>query len=115
MSQSPFHQTVPTSRSTHSDSRLILTPIQLAVSLPKPVAIPKFQIGQTVVWTQVPSHGYGTIVGLSYAQSVSVVAHGYHYLIALDDNSPSRLDCAADWAFEEDLELLATHTHLLQG
>lgn len=115
MSQSHFNQTFPTSLSTHPDSRLILTPIQLAASLPKQFAVPKFQIGQTVIWTRVPSHGYGTIVGLSHACSVSVVAHGYHYLIALDDNSPSRVDCAADWAFEEDLELLVTHAHLLQG
>lgn len=115
MSQSHFNQTFPTSLSTHPDSRLILTPIQLVASLPKQFAVPKFQIGQTVIWTRVPSHGYGPIVGLSHACSVSVVAHGYHYLIALDDNSPSRVDCAANWAFEEDLELLVTHAHLLQG
>jgi hypothetical protein len=115
MNQSHFNQTAPPLPSTHSDSRLILTPIQLAASLPKPFATPKFQIGQTVVWARVPSHGYGTIVGLSHAHSISVVAHGYHYLIALDDNSPSRSDCAADWAFEDDLELLVTHAHLLQG
>lgn len=115
MSQSHFNQTFSTALSTYPDSRLILAPIQLAAFLPKQFAVPKFQIGQMVVWARVPSHGYGTIVGLSYAHSVSVVASGYHYLIALDENSPSRVDCVADWAFEEDLELLATHAQLLQG
>lgn len=115
MNQSHCNQTFPTSLSTHPDSRLIFTPIQLAASLPKQFAVPKFQIGQTVVWARVPSHGYGTIIGLSHAHSISVVAHGYHYLIALDDNSPSRSDCAADWAFEDDLELVSSHRHLLHS
>ncbi|HEY9661682.1 MAG TPA: hypothetical protein V6C65_24765 [Allocoleopsis sp.] len=66
-------------------------------------------------WSKVPSHGFGKIIGLIYAHSVSVTACGYHYAIAFDDNSPSRTDCAADWAFEDDLELVSTHTHLLQS
>lgn len=97
------------------DPRLIITPIGLTASLPEQFAAPKFEIGQTVFWARVAPHGFGTIIGLVYAHSVSVAAIGYHYAIALDSNSPSRADCAADWAFEDDLELLSTHAHLLQG
>lgn len=95
------------------DPNLILTPICLATSLPHQFAAPKFEIGQTVLWSRVDTHGFGRIIGLVYARSVSVSIEGYHYAIALDDNSPSRADCAADWAFEDDLELVATHAHLL--
>lgn len=98
-----------------SDPRLIITPIYLAAPLPQQFAAPKFEIGQTVLWARVATHGSGRIIGLVYAHSVSVEAAGYHYAIALDDNSPSRADCAADWAFENDLELLSTHAHLLQS
>lgn len=96
------------------NSQLIITPIGLAAPLPEQFAVPKFEIGQTVLWARVDTHGFGRVIGLVYAHSVSVEGVGYHYAIALDDNSPSRSDCAADWAFEDDLELVATHVHLLQ-
>jgi hypothetical protein len=68
-----------------------------------------------VLWSKVPSHGFGRIIGLVYAHSVSVTASGYHYAIAFDANSLSRTDCAADWAFEDDLELVSSHRHLLHS
>lgn len=100
---------------TQAPARLIVSPIQLVADLPQQFTSPKFQIGQAVIWARVSSHGFGRIIGLVFAQSVSVEAIGYHYAIALDDQCLSRADCVADWAFEEDLELLATHAHLLQG
>ncbi|WP_088890007.1 hypothetical protein [Leptolyngbya ohadii] len=102
-------------RSTQSPPRLIVSPIQLVANLPQQFTPPKFQVGQSVLWARVPTHGFGRIIGLVFAQSVSVEAIGYHYAIALDDQCPSRADCAADWAFEDDLELLSTHAYLLQG
>jgi hypothetical protein len=98
-----------------ADSQLVLTPIYLVAALPEQFATPKFEIGQMVLWSEVPSHGFGRIIGLVYAYSVSVTATGYHYAIAFDENSPSRADCTADWAFEDDLELVSTHTHLLHS
>lgn len=95
------------------DPQSIVTPICLAVPLPDHFATPKFKIGQTVVWAQVPTRGFGRIIGLVYACSVSVTAVGYHYAIALDPDSPSRRDCAADWAFEDDLEPVATQVELV--
>ncbi|MBD3885410.1 hypothetical protein IFO70_27170 [Phormidium tenue FACHB-886] len=112
MSDSNPSSSFPVSRSVHPE---IITPIGLVTSLPEQFAAPKFEIGQLVLWARVPSHGCGRIIGLVYAHSTSVEATGYHYAIALDRNSPSRADCAADWAFEDDLELLSTHAHLLQG
>jgi hypothetical protein len=95
--------------------QLLITPICLAAPLPEQFAPPKFHIGQTVLWSKVPSHGFGRVIGFVFAHSVSVQGIGYHYAIALDDNSPSRSDCPADWAFEDDLDLIETHAHSLPG
>jgi hypothetical protein len=105
----------PLPLSIYPDPQLIITPICLPASLPEQFASPKFGIGQRVGWSQVSSHGASRIVGLVFAQSVSVVAEGYHYAIALDEDSLSRVDCPIDWAFEDDLELVAPHIHLLHS
>lgn len=97
------------------DPQLAITPICFPACLPEQFALPRFGIGQRVVWSQVSSHGFGRIVGLVFAQSVSVVAVGYHYAIALDKDSPSRAECVADWAFEDDLELVSPHIHSLHS
>ena len=73
---------------------------------------PKFQIGETVVWAKVDTHGYGRIVGLVFSSGVSVQAFGFHYLVLFAAESPSQNDCIADWGFEDDLERLETHAHL---
>ena len=99
------------SRSIPPNPRLIVSPIQLVADLPQQFAPPKFHIGQEVVWARVPTHGFGRIIGLVFAQSVSVEAIGYHYAIAFDDHSSSRVDCLADWAFEDDLEQVDLTAH----
>lgn len=92
---------------------LLISPIALPEPFPQGLPAPKFQLGQKVVWSQVPTHGFGEIIGIIFASSISVRATGYHYAVRLDPSSPSRADQLADWAFEEDLELLKTHAHLL--
>ncbi|MGV0028187.1 hypothetical protein [Phormidesmis priestleyi] len=112
----PYQRSLPRlPLSIQSDPRLIITPIYLVASLPEPLAVPKFEIGPVVLWSKVPSHDFGRIIGLVYAHSVSVTARGYHYAIAFDEDSPSQADCAADWAFEDDLELVSTHAPLFHS
>lgn len=93
---------------------LLVSPIALPEPFPEHLPAPKFQIGQKVLWAQVSSHGFGEVIGIIFASSISVRATGYHYAVRLDPSSPSRTDHVADWAFEEDLELIETHAHLLE-
>lgn len=86
--------------------------ITLPQPFPEQLPKPKFQIGQGVFWARVPSQGRGEIIGMIFASSISVSALGYHYAVRLDPNSSSHTDCVADWAFEEDLELLETQGDL---
>ncbi len=88
------------------EARTLTTAIGLTADLPEYFMLPKFQVGQTVQWALVPTQGFGKIIGFVYATGVSVEAVGYHYLIALDETSPSHVDGVADWAFEADLQLL---------
>jgi hypothetical protein len=88
------------------DAQTLTTAIGLTADLPECFMMPKFQVGQRVQWALMPTQGFGKIIGFVYATGVSVEAVGYHYLIALDNASPSRADSVADWAFEADLQLL---------
>lgn len=88
------------------EAQTLTTAIGLSVDLPECFMMPKFQVGQTVQWALVPTHGFGKIIGFVYATGVSVEAVGYHYLVTLDDTSPSRADGLADWAFGADLQLI---------
>jgi hypothetical protein len=68
---------------------------------------PKFQLGQHVRWSCVPSQDFGRVLGIIFAREGSVKATGYHYAIALDESSPSFADgITSDWGFEDDLELV---------
>ncbi|MGG6270677.1 hypothetical protein ACQ4M3_38855 [Leptolyngbya sp. AN03gr2] len=93
-------------RPSQSAPASITTVIGLTQVLPNRFTLPRYQLGQTVQWINVSPSGFGTIVGLVYANGVSVVADGYHYLVLLDRSCPSFSDCAADWAFEEDIDLI---------
>ncbi len=68
---------------------------------------PKFSIEQQVVWADVQAHDHGTIIGYMWANQTSCKALGYHYLIKLAPTSVSYAFCNRDWAFEQDIELLA--------
>lgn len=96
------------------EKTLLIAPIDLPQLIPKELPAPKFRIGQVVVWATVKTHGFGRIIGLVFSGGISVTAYGYHYLISFASNSLSRMDCVADWAFEDDLQLLETCAHLLQ-
>ena len=109
----PFIYSMETLQSVMSDPLLLISPIHLSEIHPQLLPSPKFCIGQQVLWAIVPTHGFGTIVGLIFARCTSIQATGFHYAICLDPVSPSSADCRADWAFEADLELLETHAHLL--
>jgi hypothetical protein len=89
-----------------------LAPITLLAPLPASLPAPKFQLGQTVLWSSPLTADVGQIIGVVFADGVSVCQTGYHYAIRLDAQSPASQDCVADWAFEEDLAFMATHTHL---
>lgn len=104
---SPYSEVMPSTLPT------IVSPIAIIDPPPECLPAPRFQLGQQVIWAQVPTHGYGTIIGVVFASAVSTQAIGYHYAVQFDANSPSKADCLADWAFEADLELLSTHAHLL--
>ena len=68
---------------------------------------PKFSIKHEVVWANVEAHDHGTIIGCVWANQTSCKASGYHDLIQLAPTSDSYSFCQQDWAFEQDLELLA--------
>jgi len=95
-----------TPRPMNAPPTSITTVIDFTQVLPDRLTLPKFQLGQTVQWINVSTGGFGTIIGLVYASSASVVGNGYHYLILLNRSSPSGSDCIADWAFEEDIDLI---------
>lgn len=92
---------------TSSSTPLLIAPLALLEELPHDFPPARFQIGQSVYWTHVPSHDFGRIIGLVYSSEATVQALGYHYAVQLDPSSPSYVDgTRSDWAFEDDLELL---------
>ncbi len=78
--------------------------VSLPSSLPPQLPLPKFQLDQTLKFGLVPTGDFGRVAGIVYAQSATVQANGYHYLLLLDPQSPSRqeLGILCDWLFEED-------------
>ena len=89
------------------EKQLSISPVVLSEQLPKPLPIPKFQLGQAVKWACVPAGDYGCVVGIIFGNEGSIRALGYHYEIALDLSSPSFADgITSDWGFEDDLELV---------
>ena len=78
---------------------------------PEPFPEPRFQLGQTVQWSCVPSQDFGRIIGIAFGTEGSVQATGYHYKIALDPSSPSFTDgITSDWGFEDDLALVTLNS-----
>lgn len=89
-----------------NNNRALLSPVVVSESLSERLPTPKFELGQTVAWANVETRGFGKIIGIVFARAASVEAIGFHYAIELDSQSPSCDDCAADWGFEQDLELI---------
>ena len=75
-----------------------------APTLPNPLPPPRFRVGQTVIWSKVDPHDYGTIIGSTWTTETTCQAIGWHYQIRLHPNSPSYSFCQEDWAYEADIE-----------
>ncbi|MBW4662043.1 MAG: hypothetical protein KME15_25580 [Drouetiella hepatica Uher 2000/2452] len=87
-----------------------IPPVTLPEQIPETLPEAKFQLGQQVRWSCVPSQDFGRVLGIVFGSEGSVQASGYHYAIALDSSSPSFADgIFADWGYEEDLELVDPH------
>lgn len=83
-----------------------IPPVVLPEVIPSSFPHQKFNLGEWVRWFQVPNGDFGRIIGVVYTQQASCIATGLHYLVLLDERSPSRDTCTCDFAFEEDIEIL---------
>jgi hypothetical protein len=83
-----------------------IPPFALPEVFPEIVPQQKFQLGEQVRWRTVPNPDFGCILGVVYTHSASCIATGLHYLILLDQQSPSHSITHYDFAFEEDIERL---------
>ena len=89
------------------EKQLSISHVVLSEQIPKPLPMPRFQLGQAVKWACVPTGDYGRVVGIVFGSEGSIRAEGYHYAIALDASSPSCIDgITSDWGFEDDLALV---------
>ena len=92
-----------------------LPPISLPETLPSTLPEQQFALGSWVYWYQVPNPDFGRIVGVVYTQAASCTITGLHYLVKLDQASPSYAITAYDFAFSEDLRLLdESSLHILR-
>jgi hypothetical protein len=83
-----------------------IPPFALPEVFPEIVPQQKFQLGDSVRWRSVPNGDFGRILGVIYTDCASCMVTGLHYLVLLDENSPSRQITCYDFAFEEDIERL---------
>ncbi|WP_041565660.1 hypothetical protein [Nostoc punctiforme] len=85
---------------------LQMPPVALPEVVPNDLPQQKFHLGEWVRWFQVPNGDYGRVIGVIYTQQATCIAAGLHYLVLLDERSPSREICICDFAFEDDIEPL---------
>ncbi len=83
-----------------------MPPFALPEVIPETLPQQQFQLGDSVCWRQVPNSDFGRILGVIYTHSTSCITTGLHYLVLLDEKSPSRHITSYDFAFEEDIERL---------
>jgi hypothetical protein len=83
-----------------------IPPFALPEVFPEVIPQQEFQLGDSVRWRSVPNGDFGRILGVIYTDSASCIVTGLHYLVLLDENSPSRSITRYDFAFEEDIERL---------
>jgi hypothetical protein len=88
---------------------LIAPEVSLPPTMPVQLPPPLFQLDQTLKFCKVPTGDFGRVVGYVFAAAASVQAIGFHYLLVLDPESPSRkeLGILSDWIFEGDAEPVA--------
>jgi hypothetical protein len=83
--------------------------VSLPPTMPVQLPPPLFQLDQTLKFGKVPTGDFGRVVGYVFAAAASVQAIGFHYLLVLDPESPSRkeLGILSDWIFEGDASPVA--------
>lgn len=89
-----------------SDKSSQIPPFAILEDIPETLPQQQFQLGDSVRWRQVPHPDFGRILGVIYTHSASCMVTGLHYLVLLDEQSPSRHITSYDFAFEEDIERL---------
>lgn len=83
-----------------------IPPVTLPNNVPESLPQQHFQLGDWVYWHQVPNPDFGRIIGVIFTHEASCTVTGLHYLIVLDDNSPSHGITTCDFAFSEDIRTL---------
>ena len=83
-----------------------MPPIALPEIIPEALPSQRFQLGESVHWFQVPNGDFGRVIGVIYTHEASCQVTGLHYLVLLDEQSPSRYLTSYDFAFEDDLQSL---------
>lgn len=83
-----------------------IPPVALPEIVPNELPQQRFHLGEWVRWFQVPNGDFGRVIGVIYTQQATCIATGLHYLVLLDERSPSREICTCDFAFEDDIESL---------
>ena len=83
-----------------------MPPVALPEVVPNDLPQQKFHLGEWVRWFQVPNGDFGRVIGVIYTQQATCIATGLHYLVLLDERSPSRDTCTCDFAFEDDIKPL---------
>ncbi|MBN3951309.1 MAG: hypothetical protein HWQ38_34500 [Nostoc sp. NMS7] len=83
-----------------------IPPVAMPEVIPSELPQQKYHLGEWVRWFQVLNGDFGRVIGVIYTQQASCIATGLHYLILLDERSPSRDTCTCDFAFEDDIESL---------
>ncbi|MHC5728240.1 MAG: hypothetical protein ACYTXY_29820 [Nostoc sp.] len=83
-----------------------IPPVAMPEVIPSELPQQKYHLGEWVRWFQVLNGDFGRVIGVIYTQQASCIATGLHYLILLDEGSPSRDTCTCDFAFEDDIESL---------
>lgn len=85
---------------------ILLPPLTLPETLPFTLPQQHFSLGSWVYWYQVPKPDFGRIIGIVYTHTASCTVTGLHYLVRLDERSPSYPITCYDFAFSEDLREL---------
>ena len=72
---------------------------------------PTFQVGVSKVrWKPMPTSDWGRVMGMRYIWAEHLTSWQWQYYIILDPSSPSKEWTQADWGWQDDLELLPSHS-----
>ena len=75
------------------------------------IPAPVFQVGVSKVrWKPMPTSDWGIVMGMRYIWAEHLASWQWQYYIILDPSSPSYEWTQADWGWQDDLELLPSHS-----